>query len=113
VIWLVGSALAGGFEPPDLGRFDVVEHGPDGPGEIPDEGYEYEEPGNGMGYVGLGLLAVAGGTAIGMRQSKLAMENATCRTDLDDAYTQNKRRGWATYGALGGAALSFTAAVVF
>ena len=113
---LLGVALGADFERPVLGAYAPVErplwlHGPDGPGEIPDEGYEYDEPGNGLGWVGLGLAVGAGGTAIGMRQSRFAMEKATCQDELDLAYTQHKRRGYTTYGLLGGSLLFFSLAV--
>jgi hypothetical protein len=48
-----------------------------------------------------------------MRQSRLAMEDATCRYDLDSAYTKNQRRGYTTYGLLGGAAVFLGLAIAF
>ncbi|HJN74653.1 MAG TPA: hypothetical protein QGF58_12030 [Myxococcota bacterium] len=114
---LISLALGADLERPVLGQYAPQPralwlHGPDGPG-IPDEGYEYDEPGNGLGWIALGLAAGAGGTAIAMRQSRLAMEDATCRYDLDQAYTKNKRRGYSTYGLLGGAAVFLGLAIAF
>lgn len=104
------------FEPRALGEFAPRPwmHGPDGPGDsIPEEGYEYDEEGNGLGWIALGLGAGAAGTAIGMRQARLEMENATCQEELDEAYVRNKRRGYTTYGLLGGATLFLGMAVAF
>ena len=118
MILLVGTALAGGFEleRPVLGEFAPrrVLHGPEGPGEIPDDGYGYERgEATGLGWLALGFAAGAGGTSLAMRNAKLEMQDATCQRDLDEAYTKNRRRGYATYTLLGLSATSITLAVVF
>ena len=125
MILLLGSQLAlanppveGFAPPPRLGEFAPTalpyRHGPDGPGEMPDEGYGFkEEKGNGLGWVGLGLLGGAGISALAMRSSKVEMESATTVPELEDAYTKNKRRGYTTYSLLGGSALFFGLALAF
>ncbi len=122
---LLGSGLAlaspsaeAFVPPPRLGEFAPtrvpLRHGPDGPGEMPDEGYGFkEDKGNGLGWVGLGLLGGAGITALTMNSAKNEMEDATTLAELDEAYTKNRRRGIATYSLLGGSALFFTLAVAF
>ncbi|MCP4916231.1 MAG: hypothetical protein GY913_04855 [Proteobacteria bacterium] len=128
MIWLVSAAFA--QEPelrvleghvfelqrPVLGAYAPtrVLHGPEGPGEIPDEGYGYERgEATGLGWLALGFAVGASGTSLGMRNAKLAMEDARCQADLDEAYTHNRRRGIATYTLLGLSATSLTLAVVF
>ncbi len=103
-------ARLGAFAPGQL----PLRHGPEGPGEMPDEGYGFkDDKGNGLGWVGLGLLGGAGITALTMNSAKVEMEDASTLSELEDAYTKNKRRGYTTYSLLGGSALFFTFALVF
>lgn len=122
MIWWVTAALAQEpsaptfvLERPVLGAYAPrLLHGPEGPGEIPDEGYGYERgEATGLGWLALGFGVAAGGTSLAMRTSRLEMEAATCQGQLDTAFTKNKRRGIATYSLLGLSAASLTLAVVF
>lgn len=94
----------------------VMRHGPDGPDDVPEDGYEFKPSKSDKPtfmWIGLGAVAISGLTAANARSQSYVMREATTMAELDAAYTHQKRMAYATYGLLGAGALCMILEVPF
>ena len=107
--------------PPTLAPYaapttSVWRHGPDGPDDVPEDGYEFKaskKSSKKLLWAGMGAMAIAGLTASAARNQSYTMREAQTMSELDAAYLKQQRLAYTTYGLLGAGALCMVLEIPF
>ncbi len=83
-------------------------HGPDGPDDVPEDGYGFKaskKDSKKLLWAGLSSMAVGGLVAASARSQSFTMREAQTLSELNAAYDKQRKLAYTSYGFLGAGAL--------
>lgn len=110
------APVSGWSQGASLGTSRGWSHGPDGPDDVPEDGYGFKaskKDKKGLLWAGMGAMAVGGIAAASARSQSFVMREAQTLSDLDASYEKQRKLAYASYGFLGAGALCMILEIPF